>query len=86
MRIFFISFWCIFFSTIAQVHASDNPPLTNWGGVFKVPVDKIDAVDQAVKNWGNWIKKPIRWAQMMKTTLPVFRLPEAFPSQAMFIT
>ncbi|MDG2075065.1 MAG: hypothetical protein P8J24_00795, partial [Arenicellales bacterium] len=49
MRIFFISFWCIVFSAIAQVHASDNPPLTNWGGVFKVPVDKIDAVDQAVK-------------------------------------
>ena len=57
MRIFFISFWCIVFSAIAQVHASDNPPLTNWGGVFKVPVDKIDAVDQAVKNWGNWIKE-----------------------------
>ena len=35
MRIFFISFWCIVFSAIAQVHASDNPPLTNWGGVFK---------------------------------------------------
>ena len=57
MRIFFISFWCLVFSAIAQVHASDNPPLTNWGGVFKVPVDKIDAVDQAVKNWGNWIKE-----------------------------
>ena len=57
MRIFFISFWCIVFSAIAHVNASDNPPLTNWGGVFKVPVDKIDAVDQAVKNWGNWIKE-----------------------------
>ena len=22
-----------------------------------MPVDKIDAVDQAVKNWGNWIKE-----------------------------
>ena len=86
MRIFFISFWCIVFSAIAQVHASDNPPLTNWGGVFKVPVDKIDAVDQAVKIGVIGLKKPIRWAQMMKTTLPVFRSPEAFPSQAMFIT
>ena len=57
MRILFISFWCLVFSAIAQVHASDNPPLTNWGGVFKVPVDKIDAVDQAVKKWGNWIKE-----------------------------
>ncbi len=57
MRILFISFWCLVLSAIGQVHASDNPPLTNWGGVFKVPVDKIDAVDQAVKNWGNWIRE-----------------------------
>ena len=57
MRIFFISFWCLVFSAIAQVHASDNSPQTNWGGVFKVPVEKIDAVDRALKNWGNWIKE-----------------------------
>ena len=57
MRIFFISFWCLVFSAIAQVHASDNSPKTNWGGVFKVPVEKIDAVDRALKNWGNWIKE-----------------------------
>ena len=57
MRIFFILFWCLVFSAIAQVHASDNSPQTNWGGVFKVPVEKIDAVDRALKNWGNWIKE-----------------------------
>ena len=57
MRIFFISFWCLVFSAIPQVHASDNPPLTNWGGVFKVPVDKIDAVDRATEKWANWIKE-----------------------------
>ena len=57
MRLFFISLWCLGFSAIPQVHASDNSPQTNWGGVFKVPVEKIDAVDRAVKNWGNWIKE-----------------------------
>ena len=57
MRIFFISFWCIVFCAIAQVHASDNPPLTNWGEVFKVPVEKIDEVDRATEKWANWIKE-----------------------------
>ena len=57
MRLFFVSLWFLVFSAIPQVHAGDNSPQTNWGGVFKVPVDKIDAVDQAVKNWGNWIKE-----------------------------
>ena len=57
MRICFISFWCLVFSAIAQVHASDNPPQTNWGGVFKVPVEKIDEVDRATKKWANWIKE-----------------------------
>ena len=57
MRIFFISFWCLVFSAIPQVHASDNPPLTNWGGVFKVPVEKIEEVDRATEKWANWIKE-----------------------------
>jgi len=57
MRIAFISFWCLVFSTIAQVHASDNSPQTNWGGVFKVPVEKIDEVDRATVKWANWIKE-----------------------------
>ena len=57
MRIFFISFWCLVFSAIAQVHASDNSPQTNWGGVFKVPVEKIDEVDRATEKWANWIKE-----------------------------
>ena len=56
MRIFFISTWCLVFSAIAQVHASDNSPQTNWGGVFKVPVEKIDEVDRATEKWANWIK------------------------------
>ena len=45
MRIFFISIWCLVFSAIAQVHASENSPQTNWGGVFKVQVEKIDPAD-----------------------------------------
>jgi len=57
MRIAFISFWCLVFSTIAQVHASDNSPQTNWGGVFKVPVEKIDEVDRATVKRANWIKE-----------------------------
>ena len=57
MRIFFISFWCLVFSAIAQVHASDNSPQTNWGGVFKVPVEKIEEVDRATEKWANWIKE-----------------------------
>jgi len=57
MRIAFISFWCLVFSAIAQVHASDNSPQTNWGGVFKVPVEKIDEVDRATVKWANWIKE-----------------------------
>ena len=57
MRIFFISTWCLVFSAIAQVHASDNSPQTNWGGVFKVPVEKIDEVDRATEKWANWIKE-----------------------------
>ena len=57
MRIFFISFWCLVFSAIAQVHASENSPQTNWGGVFKVPVEKIDEVDRATEKWANWIKE-----------------------------
>ena len=57
MRICFISFWCLVFSAIAQAHASDNFPQTNWGGVFKVPVEKIDEVDRATKKWANWIKE-----------------------------
>ena len=57
MRIFFISFMCFVFSAIAQVHASDNSPQTNWGGVFKVPVEKINEVDRATEKWANWIKE-----------------------------
>ncbi len=57
MRIFFISFWCLVFSAIAQVHAGDNSPQTNWGGVFKVPVEKIEEVDRATEKWANWIKE-----------------------------
>ena len=57
MRIFFISFWCLVFSAIAQVHASDNSPQTNWGGVFKVPVEKTEEVDRATEKWANWIKE-----------------------------
>jgi hypothetical protein len=57
MRIFFISFMCFVFSAIAQVHASDNSPQTNRGGVFKVPVEKIDEVDRATEKWANWIKE-----------------------------
>ena len=57
MRIFFISFWCFVFSAFAQVHAGDSLPRTNWGGVFKVPVEKIDEVDRATEKWANWIKE-----------------------------
>ena len=57
MRIFFISFWCLVFSAIAQVHAGDNSPQTNWGGVFREPVEKIEEVDRATEKWANWIKE-----------------------------
>ena len=57
MRTFLISIWCLVFSAFAQVHAGDNLPRTNWGGVFKVPVEKIDEVDRATEKWANWIKE-----------------------------
>ena len=57
MRTFLVSIWCLVFSAFAQVHAGDNLPRTNWGGVFKVPVEKIDEVDRATEKWANWIKE-----------------------------
>ena len=57
MRTFLISIWCLVFSAFAQVHAGDNLPRTNWGGVFKVPVEKIEEVDRATEKWANWIKE-----------------------------
>jgi hypothetical protein len=36
--------------------ASEDFPRTNWGAVMKVPTDKITQVDQALIDWGNWIK------------------------------
>jgi hypothetical protein len=41
----------------SALHAADDKPRTNWGAVMKVPVEKMEAVDQALINWGNWIKE-----------------------------
>ena len=57
MRTFLVSIWCLVFSAFAQVHAGDNLPRTNLGGVFKGPVEKIDEVDRATEKWANWIKE-----------------------------
>ena len=39
----------------SALHAADDKPRTNWGAVMKVPVEKMEAVDQGQVNWGNWI-------------------------------
>ena len=77
---------CFVFSAIAQVHASDNSPQTNWGGVFKVPVEKINEVDRATEKWANWIKETHPLGPDNENNLVNFRLLEALPRQVMFIT
>ena len=57
MKVFIVSAWCLVFSVFTQAHAGDPIPQTNWGGVFKVPVDKVDEVDQAARKWADWIKE-----------------------------
>jgi hypothetical protein len=49
MKVFIVSAWCLVFSVFTQAHAGDPIPQTNWGGVFKVPVEKVDEVDQAAR-------------------------------------
>ena len=41
----------------SAIQAANDLPRTNWGAVMKVPVEKIESVDEALINWGNWIKK-----------------------------
>jgi len=49
IKVFIVSAWCLVFSVFTQAHAGDPIPQTNWGGVFKVPVEKVDEVDQAAR-------------------------------------
>ena len=44
-------------SAFTQAHAGDPLHQTNWRGVFKVPVEKVDDVDQAARKWADWIKE-----------------------------
>ena len=47
----------ILISVSTSIRSDNHAAQTNWGAVLKVPVDKTNAVDQVLKNWGNWIKE-----------------------------
>jgi hypothetical protein len=51
-----------FLITIGTACFSSDIPTTNWGAVLKVPLDKVEEVENRLIEWGNWIKKPTPWA------------------------
>ena len=56
MKYVFLGFSLLLLFIGSMLHASEDFPRTNWGAVMKVPTDKITEVDQALIDWGNWIK------------------------------
>ena len=46
-----------FLITIGTACFSSDIPTTNWGAVLKVPLDKVEEVENRLIEWGNWIKE-----------------------------
>ena len=43
--------------TIGSACFASDTPITNWGAVLKVPLDKVAEVDAGLTEWGTWIKE-----------------------------